>query len=77
MRKRQKSGDAWSCAQSKGLGPKCRWFLAEHELSKQLGGSLTPDEQRRIDEALQAEAERLRYAAARIVDESAKPWEAT
>ena len=61
----------------KDLAQICRWFLAEHELSKQLGGSLTPDEQRRIDEALQAEAERLRYAAARIVDESAKPWEAT
>jgi predicted transcriptional regulator len=39
-------------------------------------GSLTPDEQRQIDEALQAEAERLRYAAARIADESpARPRE--
>ena len=39
-------------------------------------GSLTPDEQRQINEALQAEAERLRYAAAQIADESsAKPTE--
>jgi predicted transcriptional regulator len=34
-------------------------------------GSLTPDEQRQITEALQAEAKRLRCAAAQIADESA------
>ena len=39
-------------------------------------GSLTPDEQRQINEALQAEAERLRYAAAQIANESAsRLWE--
>jgi predicted transcriptional regulator len=41
-------------------------------------GSLTPDEQHQINEALQAEAERLRYAAAQIADQSsAKPREVT
>ena len=41
-------------------------------------GSLTPDEQRQINEALQAEVERLRYAAAQIAHESsAKPREVT
>jgi predicted transcriptional regulator len=39
-------------------------------------GSLTLDEQRQINEAMHAEAERLRNAAAQIADESsAKPTE--
>jgi predicted transcriptional regulator len=39
-------------------------------------GSLTPNEQMLIKEALQAEAERLRYTASQIADESmAKPLE--
>jgi predicted transcriptional regulator len=40
-------------------------------------GSLTPDEQRQINEVMHAEAERLRYAAARIAHEVAKVWEVT